>query len=97
MTSLRVSSTAGWRPFVGDPIGPSCTATDVTSVIDNDALAEASFHHDGAEGSGVEVHESLMHDRRARRKVCSETDPIGICDAYARRDDVVQHPRKPVD
>jgi hypothetical protein len=72
-------------------------AADVGAVPDDDALRDAALHHRGAEGSGVEVHEALVHDGRAGGEVGAEPHAVRIRDAHARRHDVVDEPRELVD
>ena len=72
-------------------------ATDVGAVADDDAGADAALDHRRAERAGVVVDEALVHDRRAGREVRAEAHPVGVGDAHAGRQHVVDHPRELVD
>jgi hypothetical protein len=72
-------------------------AADVGSVADDHALGDPALDHRGAERAGVEVHEALVHDRRAGRQVGAQAHPRGVRDAHALRKHVVGEPRELVD
>ena len=67
------------------------------SGADDDAGADPALDHRRAEGAGVVVDEALVHDRRALGEVGAQPHPVGVGDADAGGDDVVDHPRELVD
>ncbi|MPM19882.1 hypothetical protein SDC9_66309 [bioreactor metagenome] len=72
-------------------------AADVGAVVDDNTLGDAPLHHRMAQRAGVEVHEALVHDGGALGQMGTEPGPVGIGEAYATRDDIVDHPRELVD
>ena len=88
-----------------DHLGPAArqrahdrrAAADVGAVADDDSGGDPALDHRGAERAGVEVHEALVHDRRAVGEVRAEPYAVGVGDPHAGRGDVVGHARELVD
>lgn len=74
-----------------------CAATDIGAVINGDASGNAALNHGSAERASVEVHEALMHHGGAICQVRAKSDAVGVTDAHARGNHIVDHAWELVD
>ena len=74
-----------------------CATAHITVGADHHPGRDAPLDHRGAEGTGIEVAEALVHDRGADRQVGAEPHAIGVGDTDAVGHDVVEHARELVD
>src|SRR5207248_5391703 len=67
-------------------------AADVGAVPDHHAGGDPALDHRGAEGTGIEVYESLVHHDGTAGQVRTQPHPIRVGDPYPGRQHVVGHP-----